>query len=91
MFKLSSHARKGLSAVILSAVAALALSLTTACAVYDYDGGRRGPPPAAHKAPPPPRGEHKAPPPRGHYQPARPAHNDRYHSIVVGPAPGFWR
>ena len=92
MIKLSSLARKGLTAAVVSTVAALALTLTTACSVNHYDddrGHRYPPPPAAQKAPP--RGPaHQAPAPRpSHKAPPRSPHRyERYHSIVTGPGYG---
>lgn len=88
MIKLTSLARKGLTAAVVSTVAALALALTTACSVnhYDDDRGHRYPPSAVHKAPP--RGPmHQAPAPRPPHKapPRSPSRYERYHSIITGP------
>ena len=84
MIKLSLLTRQGLTAAVVSTVAALALALTTACSVNHYDndrGHRYPPPPAAQKAPP--RGPaHQAPAPRpSHKAPPRSPH--RYRAFLL--------
>ena len=92
MIKLSLLTRQGLTAAVVSTVAALALALTTACSVNHYDndrGHRYPPPPAAQKAPP--RGPaHQAPAPRPSHKapPLSPHRYERYHSIIIGPSYG---
>ncbi|HIV55893.1 MAG TPA: hypothetical protein H9898_08930 [Candidatus Anaerobiospirillum stercoravium] len=98
MFQLNLKSRRSLSALVLSTVAALALTLTTACTVHDTDNyGYNNPPPAGHKAPPrgqkprpaqPPQhqGQRPAHPPRQNQgQPPRPARDGRYDSLISGP------
>lgn len=86
MFQLNPKSRRGLSALVLSAVAALALTLTTACTVHDTDNyGYNNPPPAGHKAPPRGHKPRPAQPPQHQGQPPRPARDGRYDSLILGP------
>lgn len=90
MFQLKPKSYRGLSALVLSTVAALALTLTTACTVHDTDNyGYNNPPPAGHKAPPRGQKPRPAQPPQHQGQrpahPPRPARDGRYDSLISGP------
>lgn len=78
MFQLNLKSRRSLSALVLSTVAALALTLTTACTVHDTDNyGYNNPPPRGQKPrpaqPPQHQGQRPAQPPQHQVQrPAQP-------------------
>lgn len=90
MFQLNLKSRRSLSALVLSTMAALALTLTTACTVHDTDNyGYNNPPPTGHKAPPRGQKPRPAQPPQHQgqrpAQPPRLARDGRYDSLISGP------